>query len=161
MKTLALDLGTHTGFAVHANTITSSGSILFKRYKGCKSKPADHMGKVILDFHKWLRNQIIEGKYDCIIYEAVYRWSSSDAAKAYGAFRGILMLNAAAYGIDVFAYSPTAIKKHFTGKGNANKEAMLKEGRKRYPHHFIKDDNEADALALLSLHLETLALATK
>ena len=40
------------------------------------------------------------------------------------------------------------IKKHATGKGNASKDEMVASARAR--GHTPVDDNEADALALLS-----------
>jgi len=157
-KVLALDLGTTTGFALLASGIVYSGSEDFTRYKGCKSKAADHIGQTILDFHKWLREEIQNNRPDCLAYESVYRWSSSDAAKTYGALRGILLLNAAAYRLPVFGYSPTHIKKYWTGKGNADKSAMVKVTKTRFPDLTTSDDNECDAIALLHLHLnQTLA----
>ncbi len=153
MKILSLDLGTQTGFALSLNGLITSGSVSFHRYAGCKSKPADHVGASILFFHKWLRANITDYAPNCIAYEAVYRWSSSSAARAYGAFLGIALLNAAAYNIPCYGYSPTQIKKAYTGNGNAKKEVMMKESTKRFPAIAIRDDNHADALAILSLHL--------
>jgi Holliday junction resolvasome RuvABC endonuclease subunit len=53
--------------------------------------------------------------------------------------------------IEYRGYSPSEIKKHATGKGNANKDAILKAARQRWPDVEIVDDNEADALWLLDL----------
>jgi len=152
MKILALDLGTQTGFALSANNIITSGSVSFARYAGCKSKPADHIGASILFFHRWLRGRITDDKPTTIAFEAVYRWSSSSAARAYGAFRGVMLLNAAAVDLPCYGYSPTQIKKFYTGNGNAKKESMIKETARRFPEIDLADDNQADALAILSLH---------
>lgn len=46
-----------------------------------------------------------------------------------------------------------AIKKHATGKGNANKEQMVEAVRALGFHP--ADDNEADAIALLLYHHST------
>ena len=48
-------------------------------------------------------------------------------------------------------YSPSEIKKHATGKGNAGKELMLEAARKKWPGIDIVDHNQADALWLLDL----------
>ena len=45
------------------------------------------------------------------------------------------------------------IKKHATGKGNANKDQMI--GAVRMRGHTPADDNEADAIALLLWAIET------
>lgn len=49
--------------------------------------------------------------------------------------------------------SPSAIKKHATGKGNAKKDAMLIAAARRWPDIDIADNNHADALWLLDLAL--------
>lgn len=152
-KILSLDLGTHTGFAISANGIIESGSVDFSRYKGSKSKQAEHIGQPILIFHEWLGKIISNDKPDCIVYEAVYRWMSSAAAIAYGSYHGSLMNHAAKNDIPVFGYSPTHIKKFWTGKGNSKKDAMMSETRRRFPALDLKDDNQADAIAILHLHI--------
>lgn len=54
-------------------------------------------------------------------------------------------------GIEYKGYSPAEIKKHGTGKGNANKEAMIAAAKARFPHVHIIDDNHSDALLLWDL----------
>jgi len=50
-------------------------------------------------------------------------------------------------GIDHAAVHSATIKKHATGRGNADKAAMLAAMQAK--GHAVTDDNEADALALL------------
>ena len=152
-KILAIDLGTHTGFAISANGMINSGSVDFSRYKGCKSKPADHIGGTFLSFDQWIKNMLPVFKIDCIAYESVMRWSSSDAAKTYGGLRGIMLARAAKANIPCLGYSVTHIKKFWTGKGTADKDAMVAETKKRFPDLPLSGDNEADALALIHLHI--------
>lgn len=149
-KVLALDLGTTTGHALLANGIITSGSKTFRRLK-------DH-GIKALRFHKWLRERISEDKPQAIAFEEVYRWSSSSAAHIYCGMRWQVREEAYAHGITVYDYSPTAIKKHWTGKGNADKKLMTATTIMRFPELELHDDNEADALAILHLHLSTQAL---
>jgi len=54
------------------------------------------------------------------------------------------------HGVEYKGYSSTEIKKHATGKGNANKEAMVKAAEARFAGRLI-DHNHADALWLLDL----------
>ena len=45
--------------------------------------------------------------------------------------------------------SPSAVKKHATGSGNAPKPKMMQAARRLFPEQRITDDNQADALCLL------------
>lgn len=63
--------------------------------------------------------------------------------------QGVLLLWAEENGIEYRGYSPTEIKKHATGKGNANKDAMIAAAGAR--GWSVVDDNEADARWLLDL----------
>lgn len=53
-------------------------------------------------------------------------------------------------GIQYAGYSASEIKKFATGKGNANKEAMVKAAQERYGYEG-DNDNVADALHLLHM----------
>lgn len=152
-KSLILDLGTQTGWALLANGIVTSGTVGFQTYKGCKSRPADHAGQVFINFQRWLRGRIQDDKPTEIAYEDVYRWSSGDAAKLYCGLRAFLLANGALYGLPVTGYSPSMVKKYWTGKGNSDKDAMMAETKRRFPALRLSDSNEADALAILHLHL--------
>lgn len=59
--------------------------------------------------------------------------------------------------VEYRGYSPTEIKKHATGKGNAGKELMIFKARAKWPAAGIVDDNQADALWLLDLAEKELA----
>lgn len=52
---------------------------------------------------------------------------------------------------------PTVVKKYATGKGNANKGAMIDAATRRYPHvQTGGDDNQVDALWLAAMGLDYL-----
>lgn len=51
--------------------------------------------------------------------------------------------------VEFRGYSPSEIKKHATGKGNAGKDLVMAAAMKRWK--FVLDDNQADALWLLDL----------
>lgn len=155
-RVIALDLATTTGYALAAGGVfVHSASCSFKRHLGNKSMPAEHIGQPMLNFQRWLRQRIQEDKPTAFAFEDVFRWSSSDAAKVFCGLRGILMLNSAYYGIPVFGYSPGHVKKFWTGNGNADKALMVAQTITRLPELAAKDmdDNEADAVAILHLHL--------
>lgn len=152
MRILALDLATQTGWALSAAGITTSGSQSFHRYTGSQSRPPDHVGQCYLNFQRWLRDRISTDKPDVIAFEEPMGYMKNAAAtNLLHGFRAVVMLNAAYYGIRVQGYPQPTVKKFATGKGNAKKPEMVAWAMARFGK--VKDENEADALAVLSLHL--------
>ena len=141
---LALDLGTTTGWALHASdgSITS-GSASFKpqRFEGG--------GMRFLRFKRWLTEikQSADG-IDAVYFEEVRRHLGVDAAHAYGGFMAHLTAWCEHHQIPYQGIPVGTIKKHATGRGNASKDEMLTAARQL--GHSPADDNEADALALLA-----------
>ena len=103
-----------------------------------------------LRFKKWLEelNQL-SGGINQIYFEEVRRHLGVDAAHAYGGFLAHLSAWCEDNKIPYLGIPVGTIKKHLTGKGNANKQAMI-NAVKDLGFNPI-DDNEADALALLDL----------
>ena len=66
--------------------------------------------------------------------------------------QGVLKLWCEDHSVDFRSYSPSEVKKHATGKGNANKDAMIRAAQKKW-RKVIEDDNTADALWILDLAL--------
>lgn len=61
-------------------------------------------------------------------------------------FRGILLEVCESLNIPIVTFAPSDIKKHGTGKGNADKKMMIEFAEKRYHIDVENDDNLADAL---------------
>ena len=146
---LALDLGTHTGWALHHpdGTITS-GTEHFKpqRFEGG--------GMRYLRFKRWLTEvKHCAGGIDAVFMEEVRRHAGVDAAHAYGGFLATLTAWCEHHQIPYQGVPVGTIKKHATGKGNAGKDDMIAAAKAR--GHDPADDNEADALALLHWAIET------
>jgi Holliday junction resolvasome RuvABC endonuclease subunit len=149
LSVLTLDLGTQTGWALRdrSGTITS-GSISFKpgRFEGG--------GMRFLRFKHWLDEvrELAQG-LDAVYFEEVRRHAGVDAAHAYGGFLAHLTAWCEHHGVPYQGIPVGTIKKHATGKGNADKAAMLAAARAW--GYAPVDDNEADALALLRFVLDT------
>ena len=140
---LAFDLGTTTGWALRdSDGSITSGSESFKpqRFEGG--------GMRFLRFKRWLAEikQSCDG-IDALHFEEVRRHVSTDAAHAYGGFLATLTAWCEHHQIPYQGVPVGTIKKHATGRGNANKGEMIASVRAR--GHTPVDDNEADALALL------------
>lgn len=136
---LALDLGTTTGFAVHDKGKIVSGSFSFK--------PRSHEGAGMryLRFRRQFLDKLTAARE--VYFEQVRRHEGTDAAHVYGGLMATLLAWCEEHSIPYQGIGVGEIKKHFTGKGNANKEMMIKAAQDR--GFTPKDDNEADALAIL------------
>ena len=140
---LALDLGTTTGWALCSRDgSTTSGTMTFKpaRFEGG--------GMRFLRFRGWLAEIAgLSGGLARVVFEEVRRHAGTDAAHAYGGFLGTLTAWCEEIGIPYEGVPVGTIKRHATGKGNADKAAMVAAMQSR--GYRPADDNEADALALL------------
>lgn len=145
MTILALDLGTTTGWAaLTAEQSVVSGTITFRpgRYEGG--------GMRYLKFTNWL-NEVratLGGTIGAVYFEEVRRHLGVDAAHAYGGFLAHLTAWCEHHKIPYSGVPVGTIKKHATGKGNAGKQEMIDAAVAA--GFSPNDDNEADALHLLS-----------
>lgn len=143
MSVLALDLGSKLGWAVaFAPGDVLHGTIEFRtgRYEGG--------GMRWLRFRKWLQTMHDEhGPVEAIFFEEVRAHKGVDAAHLYGGFLAQLTAWCEQRQVPYKGIPVGTIKKHATGKGNANKLAMMLAMREK--GFSPRDDNDADALALL------------
>ena len=146
---LALDLGTTTGWAIRGfDGLITSGTVSFKpsRYDGG--------GMRYLRFTNWLTEiDRLSGPIEAIYFEEVRRHIGTDAAHVFGGLLAVLTSWGELRGVPYQGVPVGTIKKHATGQGNANKQAMIDAARAQ--GFSPADDNEADAIALLLWALET------
>jgi len=159
---LSLDLGTTTGWALRSrdgSIVSGSQSFKPQRFEGG--------GMRYLRFIRWLSEIAVAGNsnlfkdeservndtlLDQIVFEEVRQHIGVDASHAYGGFMGHLTSFAEMHAIPYEGVPVGTIKKHATGKGNANKLMMI-TAMQALGHNPV-DDNEADALALLRWAIE-------
>jgi len=146
---LTLDLGTTTGWALRASdSLITSGTVSFRpsRYDGG--------GMRYLRFRSWLDNIAANvGGLVAVYFEEVRAHAGTDAAHLYGGFLATLTAWCEQRSVPYQGVPVGTIKRHVTGKGNADKTAVMAAIRAR--GYAPADDNEADALALLLWALET------
>ena len=152
--TLALDLGTTTGWACNPAT----GVILSGTWD-CAPKKGETEGERYRRF-VWALHRFGADHLGCptkldrpepelqVFYEDVRRHLGTNAAHVYGGMLAALKM----WCLEKQLSEPVGvgvgqIKKFWTGKGNATKKEMMDEAVLR--HFDPADDNEADALALL------------
>ncbi len=146
---LALDLGTLTGFALQtADGAIVSGTVSFRpsRYDGG--------GIRYLRFRGWLDSMAQDAAGIGVVhFEEVRRHLSTDAAHVHGGLLATLTAWCEQRSIAYQGVPVGTIKRYVTGKGNADKAAVIAAVRARGFNP--ADDNEADALAILLWAVET------
>ena len=144
MNILALDIATNTGW----KTKTASGVWNLKPNRG------ESEGMRVVRFKSKVRELIKMEEINLVSYErpaGFHKSSIMVASEMVGAFLKDLCIE---IGVEYACYSATEIKKFATGKGNANKEAMIKAAI--VLGFTPQDDNEADAIHLYNLSIKDL-----
>jgi crossover junction endodeoxyribonuclease RuvC len=145
---LALDLGQKTGWAVrNTDGAIASGTVEFKpgRFEGG--------GMIYLRFRAWLQEVDETAGGICAVYfEEVRFHRGVTAAHAYAGYLAHLTAWAEMFKIPYRGVPVGTIKRHVTGRGNADKDAVI--AAVRALGFDPVDDNEADALALLDWALK-------
>ena len=146
---LALDLGTTTGWALRGHDgLITSGTASFKPGR------FDGGGMRYLRFTNWLTElDRLSGPIATIWFEEVRRHAGTDAAHVFGGLLGVRTSWEVLRGVHYQGVPVGTIKKYATGRGNANKQAMIDAARAR--GFSPADDNEADAIAILLWAIET------
>ena len=140
MKILAIDPGTHCGYA---SSPFESGvwDLSSGRHEGG--------GMRFVKLRRYLQEYTIT-KIDLLVYEEVRGHKGVDAAQVYGGIVAIITELCELQNIPYQGVPVGTIKKFATGKGNSNKEVMLAAARAKWPEIDIVDDNQADALWILA-----------
>jgi Holliday junction resolvasome RuvABC endonuclease subunit len=143
--TLALDLGSTCGFAVHNKYGVTSGTLSFKK----KGKFQD---TGYAQLHTWLKVTLDSNPELEVVVEKPHSGRFMAASRILFGLLGVVHMFCADTKTTLTEYSPKAIKKYWTGNGNSDKDAMVTQTQTKYPQ--VKDHNESDALAMLHMHLE-------
>lgn len=138
MKILALDIATNTGW----KTETASGVWNLKPNRG------ESEGMRVVRFKSKVKELIQLEGIELVSYERAGGFHKA-AIMVESEMIGVLKLLCIEMKIELACYSATQIKKFATGKGNANKEAMIKAAVDLGFNP--QDDNEADAIHLYNL----------
>jgi len=142
---MALDFATTTGWSIWEDGSMHSGFVSFA------AKGKANRDSRLLAFRNWL-NANATG-VDCIAYEAVRNLKNANALICLAELQAVLKMFSLEHGIELHPYSAKEIKKHITGNGNASKDMVMEAVNTKF-NLSIKDDNESDSIALLSLALQ-------
>jgi hypothetical protein len=153
MNILALDLGTHTGYAYNIGDKFYSGT-----WSLATAKEITSWGKTRLSrrcdprvgrlFKKLLD---LVGSMDAVVYEDVQFSSSTYQVQLWASLRAAVWLSRwGESGLIIDCVPVATLKKFATGAGNATKEMMCNAVRHRWSDYWNPkgDDNELDAVCI-------------
>lgn len=151
MRILALDLATHCGFA-HSCGLSGVWDLNVKK--------DESKGMRLIRFRGKLNEVHRAVGIDLVLFETGVSYGAKHASGVLvqAELQGVLKLWCEDLSIDYRSYTPSEIKKHATGKGNAKKDIMLAAAQAKWPGITIKDDNHADALWILDYGTITLGI---
>lgn len=151
--TLALDIATNTGWAKrYDDASVKSGTVNFK------PQPGENDSMRLERFGQWVLTQIQSG-ISTIVYEYVQFTPKHQAGAILNEMRGVLKYLSAIHGVKTVGIPVSTIKKAVSGKGTADKKRIIAIMRATYKDQDIRDDNQADALAVLWCGCERLGLS--
>jgi Holliday junction resolvasome RuvABC endonuclease subunit len=107
----------------------------------------------------WLRNEVdglLHDDYDMLLIEELPPGTRGNSMHGVAELHGVIKMHLADHGHDQATYiAPASVKKYATGKGNADKMAMLSAAVQRLGYTGSSGD-EVDALWLLAMGLDHL-----
>lgn len=136
---LAIDPGTKCGWALyHGDQLVASGTwdLGARRHEGG--------GMRFLRLRGYLNQVTAANPVQAVWYEEVRRHLGTDAAHVYGGIVAVLSAWCEGERIPYAGIPVATVKRLATGKGNADKAAMMAAALAKWPD-FHGDDNEADA----------------
>jgi len=161
VKLLALDLGTHLGWAL----ADLDQDTWIWGHEDFKPGRYDGSGMRYLRFQRWLGELLRDEELALVVVEAVSFARFQQASEVLNGMKAIAMAVCEARGKSYTSVPTGTLKKFATGKGNANKDAMAYALGERWEeirpeHHLpIGDDlteDEVDAIWLLRYAIEHL-----
>ncbi len=108
-----------------------------------------------------ISNIIEEYGPTCVAVEGLYFARNVRSAMMLGHARGVVLMNAARFGLEVFEYSPSTVKQSITGYGNASKEQVQGMVRRLLRSEGIDRLDTSDALAVAICHIHHLTCSGK
>ena len=149
MAVLVLDIATKLGWAVHRGPgcpIPDSGVLSIKQSDDeSDSARLLNLWRLLNQF----KNTYIEIEH--VFYEKGISFGRhGKATQVMHRLFGVLELWCALHEIPLDSVNPSTLKKFSTGDGRAEKLDMIIVARRRWPGVSVYDDNQADALMVLS-----------
>lgn len=139
-EVMAFDVASHCGYY----TLGDYGTKYFPNNDRAPKKLGPDYAQH-KNFREWLIEILTSHKIRAVAAEDVIQGDFISTRKL-AEFRGIMFEVCETLDIPVVTFKPSDIKKHGTGKGNADKKMMIKFAEERYHIEVNNDDNLADAI---------------
>ena len=157
MLILGLDPGSrHTGFGVIRQTWSTLEAVDFGRLSvSAKERLSTRLGSITTDLEELLRTL----DPAAVAIESTFLGMNPKSLVVLSQARGALLAVVGRRQIDVFEYSPSAVKSAVTGSGRADKKQVAQMVRVllKLPNEQLPDDaTDALAIAICCAHRRTL-----
>ena len=140
---LALDCATKTGWA-----LMKDGKVYESGVQDFSKKRGESNGIMFIRFRRWLNDLLKETRPDMMVYEQTgHSFKNASAMEIAFNLSGRAQEIADEHSIQYTTYTPSALKKFATGRGVADKPAMIRACEEK-SGKAVQDDNEADAILL-------------
>jgi Holliday junction resolvasome RuvABC endonuclease subunit len=141
---LALDLGTHCGFALRKESrVVKSGENTFDKKKD------DDDGERLFRYLQWLRYEVRSNNVKLITYEEVNFVSSQLQHRLWCGWMTSTLLVAKIEKVAVRGFATNVVKLAASGHGAAGKPRMMAAAKSHFGLGVLPEENEADALCVL------------
>jgi len=153
MIVLGVDPGTATtGYGVIK--VKNAKSLEWLDHGFIKTLPGVEMPKRLFTIRKEMRKIIREYQPESLVIERLFFNTNQKTAISVGQARGVVMLCAAEYKLDLHEYTALQAKLILTGYGRSDKKIVQKAVQKLLKlKDPVKPDDAADALAVAICHV--------
>jgi len=157
MFVLGIDPGlSRTGYGIVEATGTAPRAVAAGVIS---TDPAESVARRLRELHDDLAAVVSEYGPDQVAIEEIFVNRNLQTAMSVGRASGVAMLVAAAAGLDVFEYTPSAVKMGVAGYGDATKDQVQAMVARRLGLAAAPSPADAaDALAVALCHLQTAGL---
>jgi crossover junction endodeoxyribonuclease RuvC len=163
VRVLGIDPGTNCGWALLETNMPGApfaGPIhRASGVWGLKGGRHEGGGMRFVRLRKYLRDLLDAMPVDAVAYEEVRRHMGTDAAHIYGGVVATLTEVCEERSLPYTGIPVGTVKRRATGKGGADKAAMIAAARAAWPLACVDDDNHADALWIAASALYELETA--
>lgn len=157
MLVLGIDPGTATtGYGV----VKKEGNHeIVLRYGVIKTSPTMDMASRLVKINQEYTDLLNKFNPDAVAIEELFHHKNAKTVISVAQSRGVLLMTAAARGIEIAEYTPLQVKQAVTGYGSADKRQVQLMVQKILTLDILpQPDDAADALAIAICHLHSYRL---
>jgi crossover junction endodeoxyribonuclease RuvC len=144
-----------TGFAVVEATgikirYVTSGTILLKN--------EESLSKRLLNLAEDMESIVSKYQPEVLAIESLFFAKNAQSALKLGHARGVILMKAASWSLEVFEYTPAEVKASVVGSGRADKNQLAKMIKilLKLPRNFeFSTPDQSDALAIALTHVQS------